>query len=301
MTPLERVSVVIACYNQGGFLGEAIASVLRQSYSPVEIIVIDDGSSDDTGRVATAVPAVQYVRQRNQGVAAARNAGLALSTGGSVLFLDADDRLLPNALRDGVASLQARPECAFVYGHVQLIDERGVAIATPAQACRAGDLYLQILEHNFIWTCGAVLYRRTVFDTVGRFDSRVSGSADFDLHARILRTFPACCHDRVVLEYRRHPGSMSHNPASMLKAAVTARRRHRPLLRGWPAHLAALQTGIRATQAYYGDRLACRIAGDVSGRRWRALVPGCLALLRYDPIRVARRARRLLRQVWPWS
>src|SRR5918995_1252705 len=111
------VSVVIPCYNQAHFLVEAIESVLAQSYPRFEIVVVDDGSTDDTSEVAARYPGVRYVYQNNQGVSAARNSGLARSEGEYVVFLDADDRLLPEALEAGLRCLEARPECAFVSGY----------------------------------------------------------------------------------------------------------------------------------------------------------------------------------------
>src|SRR5918995_6377717 len=110
------VSVVIPCYNQAHFLGEAIVSVLAQSYPRFEIIVVDDGSTDDTPEVAARYPGVRYVYQNNQGVSAARNSGLARSEGEYVVFLDADDRLLPEALETGLKCLKTHSGCAFASG-----------------------------------------------------------------------------------------------------------------------------------------------------------------------------------------
>src|SRR4029450_1113854 len=100
--PPPKVSVVIPCYRQAHFLTEAIASALRQSYSNLEIIVVDDGSPDNTEEVVRRFPGVRYIRQRNQGLAAARNAGVRASTGDFVIFLDADDRLVPGAVTSGM-------------------------------------------------------------------------------------------------------------------------------------------------------------------------------------------------------
>src|SRR5215212_9690625 len=91
------VSVVIPCYNQAHFLSEAIESVLAQTHPNFEIIVVDDGSTDNTSEVAARYPGVRHIRQDNQGLAAARNTGLRESKGTCLVFLDADDRLLPNA------------------------------------------------------------------------------------------------------------------------------------------------------------------------------------------------------------
>src|SRR5215204_1328714 len=119
------VSVVIPCYNQAHFLGEAIESVLAQSYPNFEIIVVDDGSPDNTSEVAASYPRVRLVRQENQGLSAARNSGLARSEGEYVVFLDADDRLLPGALQAGLECFEAHPKCAFVYGRCSRIRRDG--------------------------------------------------------------------------------------------------------------------------------------------------------------------------------
>src|SRR5918997_500688 len=106
------VSVVIPCYNQAHFLGEAIESVLSQTYPHFEVVVVDDGSTDNTQEVAARYPGVRYIRQENQGLAGARNAGIRRSNGSFLVFLDADDRLLPRALEAGLKALKEHPECA---------------------------------------------------------------------------------------------------------------------------------------------------------------------------------------------
>ena len=103
------VSVVIPCYNQAHFLGEAIESVLAQTYPHLEIVVVDDGSTDNTGEVAARYPGVRYVRQENQGLAAARNTGLRHSSGDYLVFLDADDRLLATGRGGGAAPAPGAP------------------------------------------------------------------------------------------------------------------------------------------------------------------------------------------------
>src|SRR5688500_8996836 len=100
------VSVVIPCYNQAHYLSEAVESALAQSYGSVETFVVDDGSADNSGEISARYPRVSYLRQANRGVAAARNAGLAASSGQFVLFLDADDRLLPEAVAVGLEAFR---------------------------------------------------------------------------------------------------------------------------------------------------------------------------------------------------
>src|ERR1700752_2148656 len=125
------VSVGIPCQNQARFLGEAIDSALRQTCPPMEVIVVDDGSTDGTASVAQGYAAVKYVRQPNEGAPSARNRGLHSSKGEFVLFLDADDRLLPDALAQGISALGDHPDWALVTGHVRLISATGTPETTP--------------------------------------------------------------------------------------------------------------------------------------------------------------------------
>ena len=124
------VSVVIPCYNQAHFLTEAIESVLAQTSRQFEIIVVDDGSTDNTAEVAARYPGIGYLRQDNQGLAAARNTGLRHSQGDYLVFLDADDRLLPAALESGLDYLSAHPACAFVWGHYLRFTSDGSVLPT---------------------------------------------------------------------------------------------------------------------------------------------------------------------------
>ncbi|HYP26928.1 MAG TPA: glycosyltransferase [Blastocatellia bacterium] len=288
------VSVVIPCYNQGRFLGEAIESVFAQTYEHYEIIVVDDGSSDETARVAASYERVRCLSQKNRGLASSRNAGLGASEGSYLVFLDADDRLLPNALEDGISALDSNPACMFAYGHVRLIASDGSPLPSPPQEAIRSDHYLELLRHNYIWTTGAVVYRREVFDSVAGFNALVSGSADFDLNARISRLFPVCCTDRVVLEYRQHGESMSRDFARMLKAAVTARRLQRKYVKGNREYEEALQAGIRVAQEDYGVKLMRQVRQQCRKHRWGEAMAGLLTLFRYYPGGFVRRAFRKL-------
>ena len=131
-TPL--VSVIIPCYGQAHFLGEAIESVLGQGYRHKEIIVVDDGSPDHAREVATSYAGVRYIFQENQGLPGARNTGIRESRGTYLVFLDADDRLLPDALQTGVDQLHAHPECAFASGHHYHIRVDGSPFAQGSRA-----------------------------------------------------------------------------------------------------------------------------------------------------------------------
>src|SRR5689334_627722 len=180
----KLVSVVIPCYNYAHFLGEAIESVLCQTYSNYEIIVIDDGSTDNSSEVATNYPQVRSIRQENMGLSESRNRGIRESRGTYLVFLDADDRLLPVALEIGVNTLEANPECAFTYGRCQRINVDGIFMPSNYESVRE-DHYAALLHRNHIWMPAQVMYRRSIFQKVSGFNAAINSAADYDLYLRI--------------------------------------------------------------------------------------------------------------------
>jgi glycosyltransferase involved in cell wall biosynthesis len=284
----ELTSIVIPCRNQARFLGESIASALGQSHREIEIIVVDDGSTDETVETARSFSDVRCLSLLGDGLASARNAGLNECNGYYILFLDADDRLLPHAIEEGIRCLGEHPECAFAYGHVKLIAIDGSPLPTPRQLAVASNHYVELLRRNFIWTTGAVLYRREALDLVGGFNPAVAASADFDLNARMARRFPVCCTDTTTLEYRRHPNSMSHDYSVMLRSAVTARRLQWKAVKGNRIQESALRAGIRAVQQDYGEKLIEHAGALMRERMWREAAEQLSVLLRYYPRGLAR-------------
>jgi len=290
------VSVVIPCYRQAHFLPDAIESALRQSYARVEIVVVDDGSPDDTARVATRYPRVRCVRQPNRGLSAARNAGLRASAGEYVVFLDADDRLTLDALELGVREMALHPDCAFVAGEHDLIDEKGAHLPSMPRRRISADHYRELLETNFIWCPANVMYRRSVFATVGAFDTSCAASEDYDLYLRIARRFPVRTHHQLVAEYRVHRASMSRNSGRMLRSTMRILRSQREQLKGDPVLEAACDNGIRNCQNLYGIRLISQIAVDMRVRRWPQVVRDSFVALWYCPSAFTAHARDRLRR-----
>ena len=280
------VSIVIPCYNQGRYLGEAIESARHQHYSNVEVIVVDDGSTDDTLPVAAAYPGIRYLHQQNSGTAVARNRGLSESRGEFVIFLDADDRLLPDAVARGVEYLGNHPDTAFVSGHVRLMDAVGIPTVEQAQDHEPAS-YVALLRWNYIWTPGAVMYRRAVLDAIGAFDASAGGSADYDLNIRIARRLAVACHHDPVLEYRVHDANMTRDSAHMLRSAVSVRRREKKFAAGRDDARLAWRAGLKAAQADFGAQLIDRIKSDLIAARWQQAARGLLCLLRYYPAGLA--------------
>lgn len=270
-TPL--ISVVIPCFNQGRFLADAITSVLAQTYAPVEAIVIDDGSTDESAAVCLRYPSVRHVFQRNAGLPAARNAGLRISGGEYVAFLDADDRLLRDALKIGEAHLRQNPTSAFVFGDHRYIDLEGRVVRSWTRTRMEGDRFAELLRRNCIGMAATVLYRRQVLEAVGGFDERLRACEDYDLYLRIARAYPISDHTEPVAEYRRYGGAMSDDPARMLSAAIDVLRSHRSAVSGNPAHLRAHAAGMQFWRGYYGPLLAEQARRHVGtpGARWRGL------------------------------
>jgi glycosyltransferase involved in cell wall biosynthesis len=290
------VSVIIPCYNLSRFLGEAIESVLNQSYRNCEIIVVDDGSIDDTASVATQYPSVNLVRQSNRGFSAARNAGIERSSGDLLVFLDADDRLLPNAIEDGVECLEHNPHCAFVYGRYRLIKEDGSPLSAQIRLARDGD-YLEMLRFNYIGMLATVMYRRAVLEAVKGFDTSVAACEDYDLYLRITRLHSIISQGNVVAEYRQHQSNISSDPELMLRSSLMVLRRQWRFVRGNKAAREAYHQGVRNWQDYYGTKLIRTILKRIKARAWKQVLRGVFILLRYYPIGVALKVLKKARSI----
>jgi glycosyltransferase involved in cell wall biosynthesis len=286
VSPAERelVSVVIPCFGQAHFLAEAIESALAQSYPHVEVVVVDDGSLDNTVAVVERYPGVRYVRQDNQGLAAARNTGLRHSNGDFLVFLDADDKLLPHALETGLRHLEAHPEAAFVSGHYEHVGRDGEPIATPQQAVVEHDHYAGFLRRNLAGMPGTVLFRRAVFEHVQGFDASYPGCEDYELYLRITRQFPVVGHGEVVGCYRLHRASMSRSrPDRMLTFALAVLAAQRPYVRRQSHLRRAYRDGVRFWRRYFGAPLSASVRTSFAERRIGTALRGAIVLARRDP------------------
>src|SRR5829696_3829165 len=281
-----KVSVVIPCYNQARFLGEAIRSVLCQGYTDLEIIVVDDGSEDGTEEVASGYakedPRVRLIRQENRGLAAARNRGLAEAGGEYVVFLDSDDRLVSEALEVGVRELEAHPGCAFVSGICRKITADGSIVPGWEQFRVRDDPYVELLRSCPIYV-PAVMYRRSVFDAVGDFDTSYRAAEDYDLYYRILERYPVYCYDTLVAEIRRHDANMTHDRALMLKYNMAALRSQRERVKEDPRYKDAYEAGERLWRDWHGAPVVNQVRTRLQEGQWWQGLKGMLALLRYYP------------------
>jgi hypothetical protein len=217
------VSLIIPAYNQGHYLAEAIASALAQSVTDLEVVVVDDGSTDDTPTIAQgfADERVRYLRQENQGLAGARNSGLSVATAPLIGFLDSDDALLPDALARHCAALEADGSAGMSVGAVELMDAGGRRIerlSAPPPTITLADLAMgnRFAPHS-------LLVRRDWLDRAGGFDASLRACEDWDLWLRLvyagcrIRTMPS----QTVARYRVHGAQMTQQSERMRTAAVS--------------------------------------------------------------------------------
>jgi glycosyltransferase involved in cell wall biosynthesis len=289
---LPTVSVIIPCFNQGRFLVEALDSVRSQTLPATNVILVDDGSTDDTPAVAQRYPEVKYIRQSNRGLAAARNAGLARSSDDFIVFLDADDRLKPEALEVGRRELLAHPRCALVWGHCIRISEHGQPLPTVPPPLVVGDPYEALLRSNFMWTPAVAMFRRWVGL---RFNPAFDAAADYELYLRITRRLPIHGHTAVVAEYRLHGASMSRNAAVMLSSTMEVLRAQRPYVARRRAYARVYKQARRSWQGYYGEQLVEQFSRETRNpRRWIQAGSMAAVLARYYPRGLAAHAVRAI-------
>jgi glycosyltransferase involved in cell wall biosynthesis len=275
------VSVIIPCYNQAHFLSEAIESGLAQTYRTMEILVVDDGSPDNTAELVARFPGVRCLRQQNRGLAEARNAGFYASGGEYVIFLDADDRLAPDAVDAHLHCFAKHPEAGFVVGDIDQIATDGSYRDSPRWPIVETNHYEELLKVNHVANTIAVMFRRLVLEAVGGFDNSLAAAADYELLLRSARSFPSAHHRTVVAQYRRHTTNMSRNGALMLRATDRVMRLQRSAVRENPQLLKACRRG----ELYWRDHFGAVTVKEVyvhlvRGELGRASL-AVAALLRY--------------------
>ena len=205
-----RVSIVIPTYNRADFVREAITSVLQQDYPDVDLIVVDDGSRDDTAAVVSGFgPAVRYLYQENRGVSAARNRGVAASTGGLIAFLDSDDLWLPSKVSAQVAYFEAHPDAQACHTD-EIWIRRGVRVnERRIHRKHGGWQFLASLPRCLI-SPSAVMLRRTLWDRLGGFDETLPACEDYDLWLRLTAIAPVgFLPERLVVKRGGHADQLS--------------------------------------------------------------------------------------------
>jgi hypothetical protein len=219
---LPLVSVIVPTHNRSGMLRVAVESALAQSYPRIEVIVVDDGSVDDTANVMSGYAGrITYLRQANQDVAVARNTGIEAATGEYLTFLDDDDWIIPAKIERQMRVMAFRPEVGLVHSRYWFADQGG-ALLSRVGLLPEGDVLQELLCGNLFWV-GAPLVRRQCLDQVGAFDTQIPAvCADWDLWLRIvLAGYRVACVQEPLGVYRMQSTSMLAQVGELEKAALT--------------------------------------------------------------------------------
>jgi glycosyltransferase involved in cell wall biosynthesis len=228
--PQPLVSVVVAAFNAAGYIEETCLSVLRQTYAPLELIVVDDGSTDETAAIVSALAArdsrIRLIRQANRGVAAARNEGIARAAGEFIAPLDADDVWDPTKIARQVRRMtESGPDTGLTYCWWAWIDAKGVLLDRSPRWQVQGHVLKELVEVNFTGSASVPLYRKSSVQAVGGYrvdlhERRCQGCEDWDLAIRIAERHTVAVVPAVLVGYRRHVASMSAQCDTMWRSQL---------------------------------------------------------------------------------
>lgn len=256
------ISVIISAYNVAGFVREAVDSALAQTFQDIEVIVVDDGSTD--GSVETLGDLddhrLRVIQKSHGGSATARNAGLQLASGELVAFLDADDRWAPQNLQRQSEFLMSHPAVDMTFSHSLVVDEQGRSLGFKCSS-RAGAVSLpQLLRANEIGNGSCLLLRREALDRAGWFEPKLPACVDIDVWMRVasLRPGNVMAIPEVLTFYRRRQGQISSDWRLMEAAYLQVLER---LRRVAPLVVQREENRSRAGRYRYYARLA-REAGE---------------------------------------
>jgi glycosyltransferase involved in cell wall biosynthesis len=217
----------MAAYNHARYIGEAIASVLSQSWRDLELIVVDDGSTDDTRQVVAGFgDAVRYIHQHNQGQGGARNTGIAHARGEFISFLDDDDLWLPHCAETAMNALRPHPEVGAFYAACQVIDSNGNRLPqVMSRVVPPEQMYDALVEGGWFPPL-VVTVRKSVLEDVGPLDPALRGTDDWELWLRVASSHCFKGASTVVGHYRMHGGGLSANTEHMLADKKRAIAKH---------------------------------------------------------------------------
>lgn len=219
---LPKISVIIPTYNGGRYIGKTIESALNQTFQDIEVIIVDDGSTENLNPILRPyIGKIKYVYIRNQGPAAARNIGIKLSRGDFIALLDHDDVWAPNYLQQMMDILENNPTCSLVYSYPKLIDSEDQIINHKSPSYfPSGKVFLDFLKQNRITTFSATLIRKNIFDIVGLLDEKpeVMTCDDYDIWLKIADKSEVIFCPYANIYYRIHDKNLVGNYEKNFKA-----------------------------------------------------------------------------------
>lgn len=263
--PAPTVSVVIPAYNVAWCVRKAVDSVLAQDWRDFEVVVVNDGSTDDTAAVlATYGHAIRVVDQPNGGMSNARNAGIRAARGEFIAFLDADDWWLPAKLGRQVALMRERPQLGFCSCAARVEDVEGRLVSLWQCPQWQGTLLAYLFQGgtSVPGSCSAVVARRDLVLAAGGFDESLRGAEDPDLWIRLAAITEYACIDEPMVVILRRPGSVSRNLEAMRHSTIRMMNKNRALLPAalqgayWRSCLASVHADYAKWRYREGQRLA---------------------------------------------
>jgi glycosyltransferase involved in cell wall biosynthesis len=263
---MPAVSVVMPAYNTAPFVEAAIDSALRQTFTDIEVLVVDDGSTDDTAviveRMAARDARVRLLRQPNGGVSVARNAALRVARGDFFALLDSDDLWAPEFLAEQLAIMAARPEVDIVTGNAWVLGGTNDGrLARPYPEPRPDPDLASIIGDEWSVFIMSVI-RRRVYTTIGSFDESMRSNEDYDFWLRAaVAGFTFARNDRPLGHYRNRTGSLSASEVRMLGGILKVYDKLRPMIADRSHEMSILEKQITRFQ---GELLAAeaRLALD---------------------------------------
>ncbi|BAZ29610.1 putative glycosyl transferase [Cylindrospermum sp. NIES-4074] len=218
---MPQVSVVIPAYNAMAYLPKTLDSVLQQTFTDFEVLIINDGSSDSIIEWFASVtdPRVKLISQENQGLSGARNTGIAQAQGEYIAFLDADDLWAPTKLEKQVRCFENHPAVGLVHTWTILIDETDKPTGGKCSPYLEGNVWEQIIVVNLVSSGSTPIVRRCCFENVGVFARDLSGTADWNMWIRIASCYPFAVVKEPLTLYRQHAQNMSKDCQHMLQNA----------------------------------------------------------------------------------
>ena len=217
------VSVVIPAYNAMPYLPIAVSSVLGQTYQPVEVIIVNDGSSDGTADWVRSVTddRVTLIEKLNGGASSARNQGIRAARGKYVAFLDADDYWEPNKLALQVDRAECTPHLTLVDAWAYYVDASGQRVADCLGNDHEGDVWALMAQLDLVFFCSStLLVPRTCFDEVGLFRQDLRYAEDWEMWIRLTRRYPLAVVKQRLSAYRQHDNGKHHNLHKLLPAML---------------------------------------------------------------------------------